>query len=189
MKLSWSHKLFFNINAQLGKYKWLDEAMLLGAHWLIYLLGLLVLTWGEATLEPGLFKTYIKLLLTVLVLTIGANWLFGLIWPHRRPIVEFSETKQLFQPYHTSKAFPSDHATIAFIFVFITLMMGAPIWFVVLLLILAWIVSVARVYAGVHYPRDIVGGFIGALIFSSSSYWLVTYITQPIYNFLLNYLV
>jgi undecaprenyl-diphosphatase len=181
MKLSWSHKLFFHINSFAGKNKWRDELMLICAHWLIYFLVILTVTWGEVTLTPELFKMYIKLLLTVFVFSIATNWLMALFLHHPRPSVEFKEAKELFQPYQRKKSFPSDHAVISFLLVFVTLMMGAPIWFVVLLFVLAWIVCFARVYTGVHYPRDIVGGFTVALVFSLLGFWLVNNITQPIY--------
>ncbi len=185
MRLSWSHKLFFQVNQQIGKRKWLDVFMLVCARWLIYILGVVVLSWGQTFLPADLFKVYIKLLLSAVTFAVIASWTLALIWPHRRPVIEFPGIKQLFKPMETWKSFPSDHTLISFSFVFVTFLLGASWWFSSILFVLALLVGFARIYSGVHYPRDIVGGTGFALFFSLISYWLVVYITQPLYNFLI----
>ena len=185
MKLSWSYKLFFIINAQIGKRKWLDELMLFCAHVLIYLIVLLSLSWAVTILfdaGPDLFLRYIKLLLTTLVFTILTSWIIALIFQKARPVRELPNVLQLFEPYQTWKAFPSDHALISFVVAEITWLVGAPVWFGIILVLLALLVGFSRVYAGVHYPRDIVGGIILATIFSFLSFWLVENISGPVYD-------
>jgi undecaprenyl-diphosphatase len=191
MKLSWSHKLFFKINNQLGKNKLRDLFFLFCAHWLIYVIAFEVLVFGMSRFSgenPEQFIVFTKLLITAILFAITFNWLFGLVFPHRRPIIEFPETKQLFKPYKTWKSFPSDHTTIAFILVFIAFLVGAPVWFFIYLLIVATLVAISRIYTGVHYPRDIIGGLAVALVFSYGSYWLLENITQPIYDYIFYYL-
>lgn len=185
MKRSWSYKLFFIINAELGKRKWLDEVMLFCAHVLIYIIVLLSLSWAVAVLfevGPNLFLEFIKLLLTTITFTIITSWLVALIWQKARPVRELPNIMQLFEPYQTWKAFPSDHTLISFVVAEVTWLVGAPAWFGISLLLLALLVGFSRVYAGVHYPRDIVGGIVLATIFSFLSFWLVDNISQPIYN-------
>jgi len=70
----------------------------------------------------------------------------------------------------------------------VTALLGATWEFVLLLIVLASLVAGARIYVVVHYPRDIVGGMIFALIFSFLAYWLLNNITQPIYDYLVNFL-
>jgi undecaprenyl-diphosphatase len=83
-----------------------------------------------------------------------------------RPFVDHPHAKLLIH-HATDAGFPSDHATGAFA-------MAMALWFYdraigALALVLAAIVAFARVYVGVHYPSDVVGGaLIGiavALIF------------------------
>lgn len=189
MKFSWSHKLFFKINQQIGKREWLDRLMLISAHWVIYFLAFVVLSWGSLVLSetsPELFITFIKLILTALIFAIATNWLLSLVWVHRRPMIEFPEIKFLFEPYKTWKSFPSDHTTIAFILVFIPFLLGISWWFFTVLIILALLVGLARIYCGVHYPRDIMGGIIMALFYAWAASWLLNNATQPLYILIKN---
>jgi len=64
--------------------------------------------------------------------------------------------------------------------------MGAGLGFSIFVLLLATIIAFSRVYVGVHYPRDIVGGFVLALVLLFGSNWLLMNITQPLYTFLTN---
>jgi len=186
--MSFNQRLFLKINGLAGRYKSLDLVMYLCAHWLIYALIFLVLTWGEITLGSSDFKLFIKLLLTAIFAAISASWLLAIFWPHPRPIIELAETKLLVHPAQNWKSFPSDHTTLSFLLVFIAFLSGANYTFTVLFVVLATLVAIGRICAGVHYPRDIVGGFLTALSFSLLASWLVLNITQPIYNLLLTIL-
>ena len=188
MKFSWSHKLFLKINRLVGKNKARDFFFLYAAHWLIYILGFLVLQWGNNALDLLSFKIFMKLVLTAAVFGLVGNWLLGLVWQHPRPHRELSEVKILFNPVENWKSFPSDHSTISFIFVFIALLFHPPLWFAILLFILAILISAARVYTGVHYPRDVVAGVFFALLYSVLSFWLLENVSWPAYSYLMNLL-
>ncbi len=185
MKLSWSHKLFLKINRQLGKHPTLDWLFLYAAHWLIYILGFAVLHWSSSYLDLLSFKIFMKLILTSMIFGLVGNWLLGLVWRHPRPHKELKDIKLLFNPVENWKSFPSDHTTISFVFVFVALLFQPPLWLAILFFALAVIIGTARVYAGVHYPRDIIAGFFFALIYSALSFWLLENISQPFYNFII----
>jgi membrane-associated phospholipid phosphatase len=80
-----------------------------------------------------------------------------------RPFVAHPSQSHLLIGRSTDPSFPSDHATGAFA-------IAVAIWmydrtFGAVFLLLAVLVSFARVYVGTHYPGDVVGGAIlGALV-------------------------
>lgn len=86
-----------------------------------------------------------------------------------RPFV--SENIVPLLPHIADNGFPSDHtlisATIAMIVFFYNKKIGA------LLLIIATIVGISRVLAGVHHPIDIIASFFIAIIVSSLIYFYI----------------
>ncbi len=185
MKLSWSQKLFVSINKGVGSRPRLDRAMRFCAHDLLYILAFLVMLWATTVLfqrSPILFNGFIKLLMTAGVLGFVTSWTIAFIHPHVRPIRELPHVHQLLSPFGTWKSFPSDHTIAAFTLAEMTSFMGVPLWFGAILFGCALCVSLGRVYVGVHYPRDIVGGIIIATLFSTTAGWLLIHVTQPLYS-------
>ena len=73
--------------------------------------------------------------------------------------------KHLGQPPH-SFSFPSGHTVCAFAFAFI-IWRTTTGWQRFFFMFLAAIMAFSRLYAGVHYPTDVLGGIIVALAGSS----------------------
>ena len=185
MKLSWSHKLFFKINKQIGRRPWLDKLMHICGHELIFVLGFLVAFWSIADIyqqDQELLSTFIKLVMTATAFAFTISWGIGFFFPRRRPIIEFPHTKQLIEPFGTWKSFPSDHTIMSFTLLGIVMIMGAPLWYVLLIGLLASLVAFGRVYVGVHYPRDIIGGVVLAALAVLLSPTLLAHVTQPMYR-------
>ena len=91
-----------------------------------------------------------------------------------RPFVEFSNVHNLIS--ETGYAFPSGHATfyMALAFAVFLTHKKAGYWF----MFFALLIGLARIIVGVHFPIDILGGFIlGALIA-----YLVRFIYDKIYG-------
>ena len=181
---SWSEKLFLKINKNAGNRGWLDRFMRFCAHDLIYILAFVAFMWATTVLSGGDngFKKFVKLLMTAGFFSFAFSWGVALISPHKRPVKEMEDVNQLMKPLGTWKSFPSDHTIGAFTIALVAALMGAPIWFYSILLFMALIIGIGRVYVGVHYPRDIIGGIVVALVFSYSSFWLLENITQPVYD-------
>ncbi|HBU07531.1 MAG TPA: hypothetical protein DEB09_05640 [Candidatus Magasanikbacteria bacterium] len=186
MNLSWSQKLFLRINAEIGKRIWLDKIMKLVAHWLIYLYFFIVLVWGVIVLTPVELKLFIKLLLTVVALSNIIVWLLAVVWRHPRPIEELPNVKEIVLPLQTFRSFPSIHTMMSFTFLFLTILSGIGILGIIIFFIISVIIATARVYVGVHYPRDIIGGIFFALFFSVIVFWLLENVSQPVYVWFIN---
>lgn len=79
-------------------------------------------------------------------------------------------------------SFPSGHAARTAMLALIGLMMG-PLWFGVILVVWAPLVSLARVWMGVHYVSDVVAGILlgvmAALVATGISPWLVATFPFP----------
>jgi undecaprenyl-diphosphatase len=96
------------------------------------------------------------------LLGLGINQLIGWVYFHPRPFMVGLGTPLV--PHVAENSFPSDHTTfmasIAFAFL---LLSGMRRWGVVLL-ILAILGGLGRVYIGVHFPLDIAGSLVTSLI-------------------------
>lgn len=180
--MSWSYRLFFKINSQIGKRLWFDRLMYFCAHWLVYIMGFIMLSWGAFFLENSDFRMVVKLILTALFFATVFSYLLGYLWRHPRPIVEFPNIKTLLNTIETWKSFPSDHTLVSFSFAFSTILIDVTPWLTVILIIIASFIAFGRVWVGVHYPRDIIGGIIVAVLFVWISPWLLQNVTQPLYN-------
>jgi len=163
-------KIFLKINNLIGKSKIMDAFGRAGGEFVIfgcigwYFVSVLV---GASALE----KTY--LYLAVLPVAWIFAWALDLaivfLVRENRPQIQMPEIKQMFKPMMSWKSFPSDHAMSAFLIFFLALLFGLP--FVSGLFILALWVSWGRVYCGVHYPLDILAGFLTALVSSLFIYY------------------
>lgn len=180
MKLSWSEKLFLRVNALIGMSKTLDVCMIFAARWLIFLFMMLIVSWLLLSETEQLFY-FIFTLGTGILASILFNWMVALFMHKPRPVVEFPKIHQLIKPQQTFKSFPSDHTTIAFTLALIVVFIGVGQILGIIFLAIAAVIAISRVYVGVHFPRDIVGGILMALLISSISFWLATHVTIPLF--------
>lgn len=186
MTHSWSHKLFFKINQQIGKRPWLDAVMIFCARWLIGILSIIfILFIGNSAGWLSLFDDEFSLIFILFfggfaVLNFIVSYLVATIWKHPRPIREFPETRVLIHTLGTWKSFPSDHTMIATLLSMGILgLVGAHSWLFIFFVCATLLVGVGRVYVGVHYPRDILGGlFIPIILF-----FVMIKVWQSIYFF------
>lgn len=162
MRLSWSHKLFLYVNRWAGTSPVYDALVRFWAVYALFLLAAAVvvfLLWGEFQIGTVIF-VFVRLPLTWAV-GVAISWLIGWVYPHRRPALELPKTQQIITPLSNWKSLPSDHAFSAWLLAFAVLFSpngGTVLWPIVLFFGCASIISVARVLAGVHYPRDILAG-------------------------------
>ncbi|WP_342357620.1 undecaprenyl-diphosphate phosphatase [Arsenophonus nasoniae] len=100
---------------------------------------------------------------TALALIVGLaiSGFIGVIFPLERPFV--LGIGQHFLAHAPTPSFPSNHATIAFIFAF-GFLFWLRNWIGLLLFIPAFTIAWARIFLGVHWPLDMVGAFLVAIM-------------------------
>ncbi|MDO8676493.1 MAG: phosphatase PAP2 family protein [Candidatus Azambacteria bacterium] len=166
--MNFNQRLFFAINKTVGQKPWLDALGRAGAEWVI----VAMIGWYVASALIGYLPNFKLAIWPILFL--GTSWAFawvinlfiGLIVKEPRPHVKFLEARLLFTPLMSWKSFPSDHAMSAWLIFFMAAIFQLP--FFLALLPLAFWISWGRIFAGVHYPLDILGGvgvagFVAAL--------------------------
>lgn len=146
--------LIFNLHGQSGVA---DNLMSFGATNFIYLLFLLVFILGikGGTKE----KKALILILVSLPIAIFLIKIIHIFFYEPRPFVAFHFSSLV--PETPNASFPSRHATIAAILAFSYTYLKSK-WAIFFLLTMIWI-GIGRVYVGVHYPLDILGGFVIAI--------------------------
>jgi len=159
-------KVFLKINAPVGKSKLLDSFGRAGAEWVILAMLGWYITSDLVYSLPD--KNRVIWQLAYLLFAWSLGWLIslalGLTVQESRPYISAPQTKTLFKPLMSWKSFPSDHAmsaTVIFLMAIFLNFVGA--W--ALLPMGLWVVW-GRVYSGLHYPLDILGG-IAVGVFAS----------------------
>lgn len=171
--MNWDAKLFLKINSLVGKSRWLDAFGRAGAEWAVIVMGAwygaggFIITWPDwrAGLAPAIIG------LACFAIGWLIDLLIGLIVREPRPRAKYPEAKTLFMPLSDWKSFPSDHVMAAWLMLFLAIILGLP-WAWALLPLALW-VSWGRVYAGIHYPFDAVGGVAVAGLVAMLSYYLL----------------
>ena len=148
------YSAFRAINGLAGKYPALDVIMIGSAKYLavVFAVALIVLwlSWRSKN-QRAAFLAGVSALVAL-----GIGQIIGKLIPRPRPYLSHTITQLI--PRSLDTSFPSDHATLGFA-------VATMIWFFNrkaggLLLIVATLMAVSRVFVGAHYPGDIIGGAV-----------------------------
>jgi len=172
-----NQSIFLKINYLVNSSNILDNVAIFSAEYMPYFFIFL-----EIVLYFGLKKKNTAIFAFMsMVLALTFNKLIGMVYFHTRPFVDNLGVTLV--SHLPDNSFPSDHTTFIFaiaIFIYINLenkIIGE------IVLPLALIGGVSRIFTGVHYPFDILGAILVALISSLIIYKLKTKL-QFINNFI-----
>lgn len=156
------------LNGQAGDHTWLDhlgkfaatEMQLVIVATLIvgWLLALGVSIWRDRRVPRGLV-TVVLVAGIALGLGLLADQIIGHFWSRDRPYATHANA-HLIEPPSSDPSFPSDHATAGFAFTF-GVMAQLPL-LAAILLVETVLMSLGRVFVGLHYPGDVVGSLLVA---------------------------
>ena len=162
---SFNNSLFLAINPATAPPAWLLELVTFLAKDTLYLLPLLLAALWFKGNKPLAVKAVVVTLVSLVVGIIA-----GHLWVHQRPFVLGIGHQYL--DHKPTTSFPSHHTTIFAAIGFSLL--AAPVQVLgVFVLILGVLAGWARIYLGIHFPLDILGGFVVAAIgyFIVSLFW------------------
>ncbi|MGR7465139.1 undecaprenyl-diphosphate phosphatase [Klebsiella aerogenes] len=152
-----NYALFALINATPSSSWWAIEVATFIAKDLIIIVPLLVVAlwlWG-----PNQRQLVFKVMLA-LALSLSISWVIGHLFPHDRPFV--GGVGYHFLHHAADDSFPSDHGTVIFTFA-LAFLFWHRVWSGTLLLVIASAIAWSRVYLGVHWPLDMLGGLLAGM--------------------------
>ena len=146
-----NYALFALLNATPASPQWAIEMAIFIAKDLILIVPLLVV--------PAQRQMVFKLMLA-LTISLTVSWAIGHLYPHDRPFV--AGVGYNFLHHAADDSFPSDHGTVSFTFA-LAFLFWHRLWSGALLMAIAAAIAWSRVYLGVHWPLDMVGGLLAGM--------------------------
>lgn len=177
-------KIFVYIQRSVGKYSWLDDLLIFMAQYLIYTIPvLLIILWfWSVPVKKAVFKS----LIAVVIAWLGLAKLVAVLVNRPRPAEAILNAKELLF-HRPDTSFPSDHATMMFALALSLRLYGLK-KLGNTLLVVAVLISISRVWVGVHFPFDVIAGailgcFVAWIVWLCRNF-IDRYLTNPLLGFL-----
>jgi len=154
-----NYGLFYWINATPASPAWMIDLATFVAKDLISIVPALVAIlwlWGPRR-QVGAQRQLVIKIAMALGVSLLASWLLGHIFPHDRPFVD--HVGYNFLHHAADDSFPSDHGTVIFTFA-LAFVCWHRLWSGLVLMAVALAVAWSRIYLGVHWPLDMLGGLM-----------------------------
>ncbi len=162
--------LFLKIN-NLADPIWLDKLAIFFAVYVGFvLLAFLVYLWFS---KPASRRMVIIALIAGGVARFGVTGLIRFFYPHPRPF-DFMQVRQLIS--ESGSSFPSGHASFFFAISTVVFLYNRKLGW--LFFAASALMGVARIYVGVHWPLDILGGIVVGILTAV----LINWIYKKLYN-------
>jgi undecaprenyl-diphosphatase len=160
--VNWDYQIFTYVNGFAGSNRILDETMIFIARWGIFLY-LLLLAWLCTKKEKRTDRRLKLIVRTGLaaVAALAINMLVGMVYFRPRPFV-LHQVNLLVGSSPDDASFPSDHT--AFAAAFTAALFDKDRGLAVFLAVFTVVLGISRVYVGVHYPFDVLGGICTGIL-------------------------
>ncbi len=172
--------LFFNMHGK--RPVWLDKVMLGFTQIGNFAFALILATVIDST---GNHLLAYALIIGVLSLTLFVH-IIKILVRRRRPYIRL-ENIRIVGSAESGRSFPSGHTSQAFFLATLLLQynhLAGYLW--VILYTVASLVGITRIYVGMHYPRDVLGGAILGTSWGIVGVLLSTDFVEPFAKFLFN---
>lgn len=162
----WNDGMFHRINSIAGKHKALDVLIIIVADWLILFL---VISPAVFLFQPSARNlTIVMMLMYSAMLGFFTSRLLKLMVHYTRPVTHLEHVTTLVVSSNRL-AFPSDHTAVAVsgavaYFYFVNPVVG------IVFFILALIIGISRIAAGVHYPLDVLASTVLGIVTTTFLY-------------------